>query len=107
MNYLYIQTNIDWNYENKFKYGYTENPKNRIKSEQHSHKSSYIALYECIKTDKYFYEYKEFDKIISSLRCKSDNDIKRYLLENGIIDLSISNKFIEIKKYLINDGGGT
>jgi len=107
MNYLYIQTNIDWNYENKFKYGYTENPKNRIKSDQHSHKSSYLALYECISTDKYKYHYKEYDKIISSLRYNSDNDIKQHLLENGIIDLSISNKFIEIKKYLINEDGGT
>ena len=97
MNYLYIQTNIDWNYENKFKYGYTENPKNRIKSEQHSHKSSYIALYECIKTDKYFYEYKEYDKIISRLHNTDDNDIKQESLENGI-NLY---KLIEIKKYLI------
>jgi hypothetical protein len=43
MKYLYIQQNKDWNSENKFKYGYTENPKNRIISEQHSHKSIYIA----------------------------------------------------------------
>ena len=108
MKYLYIQTNKDWNYENKFKYGYTEDPKNRTKSDQHSHKSYYLALYECIQTDNYKYYYTEYDNIISSLRGKSDNFIKQDLIEKGIICKSISNKFIEIKKYLINErGGGT
>ena len=60
MKYLYIQTNKDWNAENKFKYGYTEDPKHRLSSDQHSHKSSYLALYECIETDNYKYYYKEF-----------------------------------------------
>uniref|UniRef100_A0A6C0EPS4 Uncharacterized protein n=1 Tax=viral metagenome TaxID=1070528 RepID=A0A6C0EPS4_9ZZZZ len=37
-----------------------------------------------------------------------DNDIKQYLLEYGINNSIISNKFIEIKEYLINEeGGGT
>jgi superfamily II DNA or RNA helicase len=108
MKYLYIQTNKDWNYENKFKYGYTEDPKNRTKSDQHSHKSYYLALYECIQIDNYKYYYTEYDNIISSLRGKSDNFIKQDLIEKGIICKSISNKFIEIRKYLINeDGGGT
>ena len=108
MKYLYIQTNKDWNYENKFKYGYTEDPKNRTKSDQHSHKSYYLALYECIQTNNYKYYYTEYDNIISSLRGKSDNFIKQDLIEKGIICKSISNKFIEIRKYLINeDGGGT
>ena len=103
MKYLYIQENKDWNIENKFKYGFTENPKNRIISEQHSSKSTYIALYECIETDRYLYKYKEYDKIISSLHNKTINDITQKELEFNI-DLS---KFKEIKDYLINDGGGT
>ena len=108
MKYLYIQTNKDWNAENKFKYGYTEDPKHRLTSDQHSYKSSYLALYECIQTDKYKFHYSEYDRIISNLRNMDDNEIKQDLLEIGIIDLSISNKFIEIRKYLINeDGGGT
>ena len=41
---IYIQENKDWNYDNKFKYGFTSNPANRIISEQHSYKSSYIAF---------------------------------------------------------------
>ena len=108
MKYLYIQTNKDWNAENKFKYGYTEDPKHRLTSDQHSYKSSYLALYECIQTDKYKFHYSEYDRIISNLRNMDDNEIKQDLLEIGIIDLSISNKFIEIKEYLINEeGGGT
>ena len=101
--YLYIQENKDWNTHNKFKYGFTSNPLNRIISEQHSHKSSYISLYRCEETSKYLYDYKEYDKIISSLRSKSFNDIKQQELEFNI-DLR---KFKEIKEYLIDDGGGT
>ena len=108
MKYLYIQTNKDWNAENKFKYGYTKDPKHRPSSDQHSYKSSYLALYECIETDKYIFHYSEYDNIISSLREMNDNEIKQDLIERGIICKSISNKFIEIRKYLINeDGGGT
>jgi len=105
MKYLYIQENKDWNSNNKFKYGYTENPNQRIISEQHSHKSSFIALYECIETDKYknYYKYEQYDKIISSLRDKDKSSIYEEEIE---IDIDLS-KFIEIKKYLINDGGGT
>ena len=103
MKYLYIQENKDWDIENKFKYGYTEDPKNRLISEQHSHKSSFIALYECYETPNYIYEYKEYDKIISSLRLKTFSQIKHDELHHNI-DLR---KFIYIKDYLINDGGGT
>lgn len=106
MKYLYIQSNKDWNSENKFKYGYTENPKNRLRSEQHSHKSSYIALYECIETDNYIYKdnYKEYDKIISRLHNTDDNDINHEAIEYGINLYTL----IEIKKYLIYEkGGGT
>ena len=103
MKYLYIQENKDWHHENKFKYGYTENPKNRIISEQHSYKSSYVALYECQETDKYLYDYKEYDKIISSLRLKSINDISQ-----EEIDFNIDLKYFkEIKEYLIYNDGGT
>jgi superfamily II DNA or RNA helicase len=101
--YLYIQENKDWNIHNKFKYGFTSNPLNRIISEQHSHKSSYISLYKCEETSNYLYDYKEYDKIISRLRSKSFNDIKQQELEFNI-DLR---KFKEIKEYLIDDGGGT
>ena len=47
LEYIYIQQNNDWDYEKKYKFGYTSNPLQRIKNshEQHSHKSKYIALY--------------------------------------------------------------
>jgi len=103
MKYLYIQENKDWNFDNKFKYGFTTNPKIRNISEQHSHKSSYIALYECEETPNYIYGFKEYDKIISSLRNTDNTDIIQTELDFNI-DLNL---FKEIKKYLVNDGGGT
>ena len=39
--FFYIQTNNDWNYENKFKYGITKNPKERLNTDQHSYKTLY------------------------------------------------------------------
>ena len=44
MKYLYIQENKDWDTENKFKYGYTEDPKNKLIREQNSKKSSFKIL---------------------------------------------------------------
>ena len=104
MKYLYILENREWNYDNKFKYGFTENPKQRIISEQHSYKSIFICLYECsLNTNNYIYSYKEYDKIISELHHKTIEDIEIMELEYAL-DLT---KFKEIKYYLINDGGGT
>jgi len=44
LEYIYIQQNNDWDYEKKYKFGYTSNPLQRIKNshEQHSHKSNHI-----------------------------------------------------------------
>ena len=63
--YLYIISNNDWIYEKKFKYGFTTDPHNRILSEQHSYKSSYIKLYKIEELDHYNLIYQEYDKIIS------------------------------------------
>jgi len=97
LEYIYIQQNNDWDYEKKYKFGYTSNPLQRIKNshEQHSHKSKYIALYVINKTDKYSLQYKEYDKIIYQshlklLKSKYNNDFPN---------------LINIKKYIVNNGG--
>ena len=97
LEYIYIQQNNDWDYEKKYKFGYTSNPLQRIKNshEQHSHKSKYIALYVIDKTDKYSLQYKEYDKIIYQshlklLKSKYNNDFPN--LQN-------------INKYIVNNGG--
>jgi len=97
LEYIYIQQNNDWDYEKKYKFGYTSNPLQRIKNshEQHSHKSKYIALYVINKTDKYSLHYTEYDKIIYQshlklLKSKYNNDFPN--LQN-------------INKYIVNNGG--
>ena len=32
LNFLYIQSNKDWKYENKFKFGFTTNPNIRLQN---------------------------------------------------------------------------
>ena len=63
--FLYIQSNDDWYYENKFKYGITQNPLERINSDQHSYKTLYKSIYEYKITDLYKINLKQIDKIIS------------------------------------------
>jgi len=67
--YIYILANKDWQYENKFKFGYTKNPIQRIKDshEQHSYLSTYIALYEIDRATEYSMVFNEYDKIVYQL----------------------------------------
>ena len=67
--YIYILANKDWQYENKFKFGYTKNPIQRIKNshEQHSYLSIYVALYEIERTTEYSMVFNEYDKIVYQL----------------------------------------
>jgi superfamily II DNA or RNA helicase len=100
--FLYIQENKDWLYENKYKYGITQDPYDRINTDQHSHKTIYKALYEITKTDKYKIPYKEYDKIISIVSRNKD-----YIL---IFQKHYFEKFENLQnihKYLVNDNGGT
>ena len=80
--YIYISTNNDWNYEKKFKYGYTKNPLQRITNnhEAHSYLSTYIYVYKINITDNYKLTYTEFDKIISIISRDNDiiNSLKKY-----------------------------
>lgn len=100
--FLYIQTNNDWNYENKFKYGITQNPLERINTDQHSYKVLYKNIYEYTITDKYILNFKQIDKIISIIGRNNDY-IKK--LKN-----KYKYEFIylhQINKYLVNNDGGT
>jgi superfamily II DNA or RNA helicase len=100
--FLYIQTNNDWNHENKFKYGISQDPYKRLNTDQHSYKTLYESIYEYNITDQYKLNYKQVDKIISSIG-RDDNFIKKLKnhYKHGFIYLS------EINKYLVNDNGGT
>lgn len=77
--YIYILANKDWQYENKFKFGYTKNPIQRIKNshEQHSYLSIYVALYEIERTAEYSMPFNEYDKILYQLSSKRIEKLKR------------------------------
>lgn len=100
--FLYIQSNDDWYYENKFKYGITQNPLERINSDQHSYKTLYKSIYEYKITDLYKINLKQIDKIISIIGRNHNyiNELKnKYKYEFIYLN--------EINKYLVNNNGGT
>lgn len=99
--FLYIQTNNDWDHEYKFKYGITQDPYDRLNTDQHSYKTLYKSIYEYTITDQYKLNFKQVDKIISIIGRKNDY-IKK--LKNNY-----KNDFIylcQINKYLVNNEGG-
>jgi superfamily II DNA or RNA helicase len=102
--YIYISTNNDWNYEKKFKYGYTKNPLQRIinNHEAHSYLSTYISIYKIKITVNYKLPYTEYDKIISIISRDNDiiNSLKKYY-DNDLTNLS------NISKYLVEHDGST
>ena len=99
--YFYIQTNKDWNYDNKFKYGITKNLKKRLNTDQHSYKTLYKSLYEYKITDEYKLNYTQVDKIISNIG-RNINFIEQ-LKNKYKYEFKFLNK---INKYLVNNYGG-
>ncbi len=100
--FLYIQTNNDWNYENKCKYGITQNPLERLNTDQHSYKTLYKSIYEYTITEQYKLNFKQVDKIISIIgrNIKYIDKLKnKYKYEFVYLN--------EINKYLVNNNGGT
>jgi len=104
MAYFYIIDNKDWNYESKYKYGYTKNPINRIcnSSEQHSYQSQYKQLYKIEQTEDYIINYTEYDKIISIIG-RDDNIIDNIENYYNITLTYLRN----IKTHLVNNSGST
>jgi superfamily II DNA or RNA helicase len=102
--YLYIISNPDWIYENKYKYGFTNNINNRLNNshEQHSYLSIYKYIYKIDITDKYILNYQEYDKIISILSRNIDNLYQLKLYYN----YDFENLF-NISKHLVNHNGST
>lgn len=100
--FLYIQSNDDWNYENKFKYGITQNPLERINSDQHSYKTLYKSIYEYTITEQYKLNFKQVDKIISIIG--RNNDFIKKLKNKYKYEFIFLN---QINKYLVNNDGGT
>jgi len=87
--YFYIQDNKDWHYENKVKYGITNDYNARLKTDQHSYRCEYISLYKYEINETYKLDYKEIDNIISKQR---NNKIKN-LIENKYPSISFENLF--------------
>ena len=98
--YIYILDNKDWQYENKFKFGYTKNPLQRIKDshEQHSYLSTYYALYSIERTAEYALDFNEYDKIIYQL---SSYRIEKYKNKYKCPFANLAS----IGSHLVNNGG--
>jgi superfamily II DNA or RNA helicase len=101
--YFYIKTNKDWDYENKFKFGVSNDPHRRLidTSDASTYKYHYVKLFK-IKSmniqDKYksFLNYNAIDKIFSVL-CRNDMKLKNL----GNLNL------IKFKRFLIEGDEGT
>jgi superfamily II DNA or RNA helicase len=94
--YIYIKTNKDWDYEEKVKYGVTQDLYKRLNDfkESSSYKFNYLYIFEIIKLEPIYFikfNYKSIDKIFSILLRKHIQKLK-----------DISN-IIELKKYLVNN----
>lgn len=96
--YIYIIENKDWQYENKYKFGYTKNPIQRLKNshEQHSYLSMYFSLYLITRTPQYTLKYIEYDKIIYK-----DFKFEKYKKRHKYPFNNLSS----IAKYLVKSGG--
>jgi superfamily II DNA or RNA helicase len=90
--YFYIKTNKDWNYENKVKYGVTNDLYTRLinNSEHSTYRYNYLHVFEIkeIKPEYYnYFSYKAIDKIFS-IYCKNKTSIfpnlKKYLIDNEV-----------------------
>ena len=97
--FFYIQTNKDWDYEEKFKYGVTNNPYQREnKIDQHSYRSNFIYIYKYELTEQY-------NLLISRNKYKNiDEIIKKYYKNKFNKHLHI---LLLLKEHLVNHNGGT
>jgi len=100
--YIYILENKDWQFENKFKFGYTKNPLQRIKDshEQHSYLSTYYALYSIERTTEYALRFTEYDKVIYQL---SPSQIEKYEKKYKYPFVNLTS----ISRHLVKNGGSS
>ena len=96
--YIYIKTNKDWDYEEKYKYGVTQDLYKRLNDfkESSSYKFNYAYIFEIIKIEPIYFKkfnYKSIDKIFSILLRKNIEKLK---------DIPGSS-IIEVKKHLVNN----
>jgi superfamily II DNA or RNA helicase len=94
--YIYVKTNKDWDYEDKYKYGVTQDLYKRLNDfkESSSYKFNYAYIFEIIKLEPIYFtkfNYKSIDKIFS------------VLLRNNIGKLKNIHDFIELRKHLVNN----
>jgi len=97
--FFYIQTNKDWEYQEKFKYGVTNNPYQREnKIDQHSYRSNFIHIYKYELTEQY-------NLLISKNKYRNiDEIIKKYYKNKFNKHLPI---LLLLKNHLVNHNGGT
>ena len=73
--YFYIKTNKDWNYENKVKYGVTNDLYTHLinNSEHSTYRYNYLHVFEIKEIKQEYYNYFSYQAIdnIFSIYCKS------------------------------------
>jgi len=94
--FIYVKTNKDWDYEDKYKYGVTQDLYKRLNDfkESSSYKFNYAYIFEIIKLEPIYFKkfnYKSIDKIFS------------ILLRKNIEKLKDIPNLILIKKYLVDN----
>jgi superfamily II DNA or RNA helicase len=104
MAHVYLMTNPDWEHERKNKFGYTLDPRRRLcdSHEQHSYKSTYIALYAIEETPTYKLPIKQYDEIFSIV-CRSPQLIVK--LER-MYDCTLP-CLRQLQQHLVEHGGST
>ena len=94
--FIYVKTNKDWDYEEKYKYGVTQDLYKRLNDfkESSSYKFNYAYIFKIIKLEPIYFKkfnYKSIDKIFS------------ILLRKNIEKLKDIPNLILIKKYLVDN----
>lgn len=98
--FIYIITNKDWDFEQKYKYGLTTNPINRL-TNYHPYSPNpfkYIFIGHIVKLNNYIINLTEYDEIFSQI------GINKELIEQFENEYNTKLPFLrQITKYIINN----
>lgn len=101
--FIYIVNNSDWEYEHKYKFGFTKDPYNRLHSYHTNSSYPYKFVYLChiVELQNYCINLSEYDKIFSQI---GRNDESIHMVENMY---NIHLPYLsQLHQYLIDNGGG-